>query len=70
MFNAMDVMPLRKVPRSVLKITVVPMGTGLPELSRTSALMVDELKPSAGIVSGVAVKLICPTTTAPSSKNT
>ena len=51
---------LEKPPRSVVNVTVVPSLTGLPELSSTVAVIVNELSPSAGMLVGSAVSVIDP----------
>jgi len=52
--------------KSVVKTTGVPMGTGLPEVSLTTAVIADELVPSAEMLAGLAVSTMEPTETVPS----
>jgi hypothetical protein len=46
------------VPRVVINVTSVPSGTGFPPASRTSAVIVVHVVPSAGIVGGAALRLM------------
>ena len=47
-----------KLPRSVVNVTDVPTGTGLPVLSNKVAVIIEELDPSAGMLVGLAVSVI------------
>ena len=49
-----------KVPWSVVKATVVPLGTGLPPGVVTVAVMVEAELPSASMFFGLATKIIPP----------
>jgi len=50
--------PLANRPRVVLKVTAVPLGTGLPALSKTVAVMAVELTLSAGMLGKDEVNVI------------
>ena len=50
--------PLLNLPRFVVNVTDVPGVTGAPPLSLRVAVMVEELVPSAGMLVGLAVRLM------------
>ena len=56
--HPVKLVPQGKLPRSVVNVTEVPLGARLPELSVTVAVIIVELKPSAGILVGLAVSVI------------
>ena len=56
--------PFEKVPRLVVKVTEVPLGTAAPLLYVTVAVMAEELVPSAGMVMGFATRVMEPTSLA------
>ena len=56
-------MPLLKVPRVVVNVTNVPSGLAPPEVSVSVAVSTLELEPSAGMLVGLAVRVIVPTGT-------
>jgi len=51
------------MPRVVVNVTEVPFGTAFPALSFRVAVMVDVLAPSAGMLVGLAVRVMEPTGT-------
>ena len=48
--------PLEKVPRDVVKVTLVPVGTEEPALFNNVAVIAEELIPSAAKVDGLAAR--------------
>jgi hypothetical protein len=56
--NPVSKVKLPKVPRSVVKVTIVPSATGSPFMSRTTAVMTVVLVPSAATADGEALRMM------------